>query len=84
MCYVTIVLQEPEETIPMRVRGRASDPGRVESDLAYRLRCEAARRRTTIVGLISELVEPRLTELERECLSRLRTTERTTRAGQAE
>ena len=50
----------------MRAPRQSERSIRVESDLAYRLRVEAAKRRTTIVGLISELVEPRLAEMERE------------------
>ena len=64
----------------MHMRGRASHPIRVEVDLAHRLKVEAARRRTTIVGLISDLVEPQLADMEREHPSRLRSEERTARA----
>ena len=64
----------------MRVRGRRSQPARIEHDFSCGLKIEAARKRTTIACLIAQSVGTQLETMVREDVSRLRSQERSAHA----
>ncbi len=68
----------------MRNPGRSVCNIAIERGLAHRLRVVSAHRSTTISGLLSEVIEPKLTELERQAIDRYRSSEEPARTRPVE